>query len=97
MSHDVRIQPAAAREIDKAFAWYESQRTGLGSDFLRAIAMARDELVRDPKRFPETRSPFRWVKMRRFPYGIHYRIQGANVLIVSCLHYRQSAERWPGA
>ena len=96
MNFRVRVEAPAARDIETAFDWYESRRTGLGTDLLRAIAAAQDVLAREPRQFPETREPFRWYKLRRFPYGLHYRIKGDEVLIVACLHFRQSPVRWPG-
>ena len=30
------LRPAAAADIDEAFAWYETQRVGLGEEFLVA-------------------------------------------------------------
>ena len=92
----VRVEAPAARDIEHAFDWYESRRTGLGADLLRAIAAAQDVLMREPHRFPDTRAPFRWYKLRRFPYGLHDRIKDDEVLIVACIHFRQSPVRWPG-
>lgn len=94
--HRVALEAAAALEVEQAFDWYESRRSGLGADFLRSVALARDMLVRDPERFPHTREPFRWVKLRKFPYALYFRIKGDTVLIVACLHFRQSPTLWPG-
>lgn len=90
------FEAPAAQDVEHTFEWYESRRTGLGADFMRAIATARDVLSRDPHPFPVTVEPFRWYKLRRFPYALHYRIRGTTVLITACLHFRQSPTRWPG-
>ena len=92
----VRLAVPAAQDIELAFDWYESRRTGLGADFLRAIGTASDALVRNPLQFPVTRDPFRWYKLRRFPYGLHFKVSDDVVVIVACLHFRQSPVRWPG-
>ena len=96
MSFEVLLEASAARDIELAFEWYESRKTGLGADFMRAIAVARDILSRDPQQFPATATPFHWYKLRRFPYALHYRIRTDKVLIAACLHFRQSPTRWPG-
>jgi hypothetical protein len=31
------IRPAAAADIEDAFGWYEQQRRGLGSEFLKIV------------------------------------------------------------
>lgn len=96
MRYSVEFLLGASRELDLAFEWYESQRTGLGTELLRAVAAARDVLTRDPLRFPETRKSFRWVKLRRFPYALHYEIDGEAVRVLACLHFHQNPDRWPG-
>ena len=97
MTRSVEFQPAARQEIQQAFAWYEMQRTGLGAEFLRTVATARDELARDAERYPTTRGSFQRLKLRRFPYALHFDIRADVVRIHACLHFRQSPEHWPGA
>jgi hypothetical protein len=96
VTFEVIFERPASDELTLAFEWYESRKSGLGSEFLRSVALARDLLESDPIRFSVTRAPFRWVKLRKFPYGLHYRIVGSSVSILACLHFRQNPERWPG-
>ena len=97
MTRSVEFKPAAQGDIAVAFAWYEAQRTGLGAEFLRAIATARDQLAHSADRYPVTRGVFRWIKLRRFPYALHFDIAADSVRVHACLHFRQSPTRWPGA
>ena len=97
MSYEVIFEIPASLELTQAFEWYESRKSGLGAEFLRSVALARDLLVKDPQRFPVTRSPFQWIKLRKFPYGLHYRVIDNRVSVLACLHFRQSPEHWPGA
>jgi hypothetical protein len=96
VTFEVVFESPASLEMTQAFEWYESRKSGLGSEFLRSVALARDLLASDPIRFSETRPPFRWIKLRKFPYGLHYRVVGNKVSVLACLHFRQSPERWPG-
>jgi plasmid stabilization system protein ParE len=91
----VQFNPEASQDVEAAFAWYERLRSGLGDAFVRSVAAGSENLSRNPERHPVTREPFRWLKLRRFPYGLHYYIEGKKVIILACLHFRQSAERWP--
>jgi hypothetical protein len=97
VTFEVVFESPASQEVKVAFEWYESRKSGLGSEFLRSVALARDLLVSDPKRFSVTRVPFHWVKLRKFPYSLHYRIVDKQVTVLACLLFRQSPERWPGA
>ena len=71
------IEAAAAGELEAVFDWYENRHSGLGAEFLRSVAQAGNLLERDAMRFPATREPFRWVKLRKFPYALHFRIKAA--------------------
>jgi plasmid stabilization system protein ParE len=93
----VVFEAAAQAEISQAFDWYEQQSYGLGGDFLRMIAIAEEQLTRNPEAFPATRSRFRRILLRRFPYALHYELtDGQRVSVLACLHHRRSPERWPG-
>ncbi len=92
----VQFEAPAQGDIENAFAWYESRRSGLGAEFLRAVAAASEALERDPLRFAVTKAPYRWIKLRKFPYGMHYLVDVQEVSVLACLHFRQSPERWPG-
>ena len=96
MIFEVVFESPASHEVTQAFEWYESRKSGLGSEFLRSVALAHDLLVSDPLRFSVTRAPFQWIKLRKFPYGLHYRVTGDKVSVLVCLHFRQSPERWSG-
>jgi toxin ParE1/3/4 len=88
VSFSVSIQPRAAQEIETAFAWYEDKNMGLGSIFLKTIAAATERLER---------AIYRRIHLTKFPYALHYTIQGSQVLILACLHARQDPALWPGA
>jgi hypothetical protein len=43
------IRPAAAADIEDAFVWYDQQRSGLGSEFLKAVDDALIAIQRAPQ------------------------------------------------
>ena len=97
MNWSVDFEAPAQAEIAEAFAWYEEKSYGLGGDFLRAIAAAAEQLVRNPEAFPPTRGRFRRILLRRFPYALHFELlAGFQVSVLACLHHRRSPARWPG-
>jgi toxin ParE1/3/4 len=97
VSFRVVFEAPAIRDVEAAFEWYEARRSGLGAEFVGTVATVAETLTRIPEQFPTTHEPFRWIKLRKFPYAVHYRIKGHTVSIVACLHFRQSPSRWPGA
>ena len=45
----------------------------------------------------ELTQAFEWYELRKFPYGLHYRVIDDKVSVLACLHFRRSPEHWPGA
>ena len=43
------------------------------------------------------RAIYRRIHLTKFPYALHYTIQGSQVLVLACLHARQDPTLWPGA
>jgi toxin ParE1/3/4 len=97
VSFSVLIEPQAALDIETAFAWYETKNVGLGSIFLKTIAAATERLERNADQFKLERAIYRRIHLTKFPYALHYTIQGTQVLVLACLHARQDPALWPGA
>jgi toxin ParE1/3/4 len=97
VSFSVSIQPRATHEIEAAYAWYEDKNMGLGGVFLKTIAAATERLERGADQFKLERAIYRRIHLTKFPYALHYTIQGSQVLVLACLHARQDPALWPGA
>jgi plasmid stabilization system protein ParE len=91
----VIIRPAAAADIEDAYQWYESQRPGLGEEFLQALTVIRDRAGEQPEAFPVLhRTTRRALIPRRFPYGLFYCVYDDVTVIVACMHARRDPRRW---
>ena len=69
------IRPRAEADLRKAREWYESQRGGLGTEFVAEIEATLHVLMRDPQRHPIYYRGFYRVFARRFPYKLFYRLE----------------------
>ncbi|MEW6746820.1 MAG: type II toxin-antitoxin system RelE/ParE family toxin [Planctomycetota bacterium] len=87
------IRPAAAADLDEAFLWYEAQRTGLGSEFLNAVEQVFHAALENPRRYHVVYRDTGRAHVRRFPYGVFYRIVGNDVVVVACFHGRRDPRR----
>lgn len=87
------FRPAAAADVEEAYRWYESQQVGLGDEFLAAVSTVIESLVAPPERFPIVYRQTRRVNLRRFPYGLFYRIIDDQILVVACSG-RRNPRRW---
>lgn len=79
----VEFRPAAAADID-----------GLGERFLAAVGDAVALIAESPLQFAVLHRETRRVLLRRFPYGVYYRMLDGRVLVVACIHARRDARHW---
>ena len=73
-------------DILQASHWYESQRPGLGEEFLHEVQCALDLLKVEPSRRPVYHKDFRRLITHRFPYKIFYRLEEGEVIVFRILH-----------
>jgi len=92
----VRFHPDAEREFREAFVWYESQRPGLGAEFMLSIDEAIERLRHSPDAYPEVYNTIRRVVVRRFPFAIFYKSLENEIRIVAVFHSRRNPEQWQG-
>ena len=97
----VRIHAAAAEEAAEAAAWYERERPGLGSDFLRALEAALDLL--EAEIVPLVAAPgaaggrgLKRLLLRRFPYALIARESGREVVVIAIAHTSRRPGYWGG-
>ena len=90
----VIIRPAAAAEIDEAYLWYETQRTGLGEEFLAAVNRELERIGEMPELYAVLRRDTRRAMLTRFPYSLLYRLVGDEVIVVACFHGKRDPRRW---
>ena len=82
--------PDAAADVQETFEWYERQRLGLGREFLAALEVAEEALVRSPTAYRVVHRDTRRFLLRRFPYQVLYRVMDDTIVIVGCFHVRRS-------
>lgn len=88
------IRAEAATEIDDARLWYEGRQTGLGDDFMLCLGESLARISRNPEMFPNVHRDLRRAKIRRFPYGILYRILNQRIVVVGVVHDRRGPGQW---
>lgn len=94
MSIAIRLRSEAAEDLAEAAIWYERQRSGLGNEFLDRVVAAFDAISTAPEMFPCVYRNARRAFVRRFPFGIYYRIEGDEVVVVAIMHASRDPRRW---
>ncbi|MGA2621223.1 MAG: type II toxin-antitoxin system RelE/ParE family toxin [Thermoguttaceae bacterium] len=80
------ILPAAERDTDEAFGWYERRQKGLGFEFLRAVDARVRAIQRNPEMCAVIEQHYRRALVRRFPYAILYAHTEDTVTIYAVFH-----------
>ena len=88
------LAPEAKGDLADAFAWYEAQRTGLGSEFLAQVALILESIEHAPERYPIVRGTTRRALVRRFPYAVFYISDPDVVAVTAVMHGRRDPRRW---
>lgn len=83
------ISPAEA-DLDSAADWYKRIRPGLRDDFLLCVDEAIAIILRQPLAYQKVRGDIRRILIRRFPYGIFFRISEKQIKVIAVLHNRRS-------
>lgn len=88
------VEPEAEADIEEAFAWYETQGPGLGSDFLAEIARTFLRIEESPERFAIIRGITHRALVRRFPYAVFYIVEPDLIAVTAVMHGRRDPRRW---
>lgn len=81
-------------EIEEAARWYESESAGLGRAFLQVLESVLDHVAESPRQFPIVHVDIRRALLKRFPYGVFFRIQPRSIRILAVLHLARHPGRW---
>ena len=92
MTFRLEIKEEAADEINDAFAYYENQKEGLGSEFINLLEEYFDQITHTPLLYPEGHG-HRVAVMGRFPYKIVYGTEGSSVVVFAVFHTSRDPKR----
>jgi plasmid stabilization system protein ParE len=94
MKSIVRLREEADQELLAAAEWYEQQRPGLGHRFLDEIRSSPDLIADNPLAYPIMHRDTRRALMRRFPFGIYFRLEPAGIVVMAVMHASRHPGRW---
>ncbi|HAR41158.1 MAG TPA: plasmid stabilization protein [Bdellovibrionales bacterium] len=86
--------PEAEQEMIEAARYYHSQSAGLGTEYLSEVEHAVHSIATSPHTWPILQGDLRRRLIRRFPYGILYRIEPEEIIIVAISHLRKKPGYW---
>ncbi len=78
----------------EAAKFYEQRHDGLGVDFLSEVEHSIERLRANPEAGRSLRAGIRRRLLRRFPYGLLYRVDAEEIVIVAVMHLRRRPGYW---
>jgi len=89
-----RFLPPAQAELLDGVSYYSAISAELGLRFEQAVSDAVRKAVAYPERgAPRSKNTRRWL-VKGFPFGVIYRANEAEVLVVAVAHQRKQPEYW---
>ncbi len=93
MTHVVFL-PEAEQEMLEAALYYQSQASGLGIDFLSVVEHALKFIMESPNTCPILEGELRRRLVRRFPFGILYKVESEEIVVIAVAHLRRKPGYW---
>lgn len=90
----VAILPEAEAEFREAFLWY-FERSPLAANAFRTEVFDKiDALATDADSWPQDENAIHFRVLNRFPYTLHYDLDGTVVTILAVAHQRRIPGYW---
>lgn len=94
MTVPIRFLPEVATDLSEAHDWYDRQQSGLGDQFLAEVETALERIQRAPGAYAELHRGVRRPLTHRFPYGVSFRIEAEQLIVVAVLHCHRDPQLW---
>ena len=93
MIYEIIIKEEAYLDLQKAYDYYEEQKSGLGERFLENVKQRISYLKKYPLHFNKVEKDFRQTLIDVFPYLIIYEISGQQIIVYAIFHGMQNPEK----
>ena len=90
----VIFTPPARAELLEAQNWYEARQPGLGMRFREEVEATVLRLQENPHQFPMVFRDVHRARLRKFPYGLFFRIEISALVVIACFHGSRDPQRW---
>lgn len=94
MSYSLRFRPEVVTDLKDGVRWYDDRREGLGAEFLRETRLTLDRIVQQPEHVAADATGIRSIRLHRFPYVVHYRIEKTMVVIFAVMFGGRDPSAW---
>jgi len=89
------MTPASREDVTQAARWYESQKPGLGREFIAQVRETFASVTSHPLSFPEAHRQMRRAQLHRFPYGVFFASESeSKIVVLAVIDLRRNPRTW---
>jgi mRNA-degrading endonuclease RelE of RelBE toxin-antitoxin system len=92
--YEIVFHTDAAEEMQAAAAYYEERVSGLGDEFLDEIEQGLHRIRQFPLLWSIYEGEYRRYLLKRFPYGLIYRLTPDRIFIIAVAHLHREPGYW---
>ncbi len=94
MTYSLRFRPEVVNDLEDAANWYDDRKIGLGAEFLQQCKAALDRILERPEQATIDSGNIRSVRIHRFPYVVHFRIERSTIVVFAILFGGRDPSAW---
>jgi len=94
MRYQLIIKKHAEQDAIEAALWYNEQKQGLGNEFLLSLDSKLENIKNNPSIYAVKYRETRVAYTKRFPYGIHYKVEKERIFVLAILHTSRNPKIW---
>jgi len=91
---ELSVRPEAEVDAFEAATWYEREREGLGSAFLRRLRRVFGRIENGPLQFPLVTADIRRALLGRFPFGVFFFVEDDVATVIAVMHLHRHPRSW---
>jgi plasmid stabilization system protein ParE len=94
MAYKIITSTKVELDIDKAIEYYKDINVQLAKDFLVELKPTSKYIQKHPKKIQVRYATIRVAFLKRFPFGVHFRLDTKTISILSILHTSGDPDNW---
>lgn len=92
--HKLTFRPFAQEDVQNIVEYYDEITPKLSDLFLSELDDAINHIKNEPKAFQKRVGEVRIVFLKRFKFGVFYKMYNQKIVVIAVLHTSQNPEIW---